>query len=465
MTSFRFVAVLCAVVAALVAIPATASAAWTRVSEHDGSNTDEVGVVRGTDGVLHVAYRDSTSSLVNNLRYRTLSANGRTWSAPSTIVGPWVGLTNPDLEFVGSSLHAFWGGQGTTDSGDPTNTGQAWDATLGSGGWTRSATPLTFRQSPYASSQISSAVASDGTPWITWTGTSLLAVHAGLATGTADETNYSDGCCQYASNIARDAATGDLYMVWSSNVTNENGAYARRVAPELGDVTRLASAAGATATAGRSHRLAAASRTTGGVYSAYCDTYPSCSRLRVAGTSGPSLTLRLKRDALSEAVWTAAAPNGRMWLAWGDYDGKTWAVRSNKALTRWGAVRALGKVGASTTTWNLNADGSTGPLDVLLNATAPAGTFVFHQRVLPGLTLTRTSTTTDSMGRKVFTLRANDAGDAVAGAAVTLRGTRLTTNANGLVRFVVPTSSGARSSVATATKSGYAPGSVTLRVR
>lgn len=444
--------------------PSTASAAWTRVSEHPGGNQDEVGLVRDAGGVLHVVYRDRVDNGPYTLRYRTLSANGRAWSAPTTVVSSWVGMTNADLDFVGGTLHAFWGGQGTTDGGDPTNTGQGWYATLSGGTWSRSAAPMTHRASPYASTQISSAVASDGTPWITWTGTSLLAVDAGLAEGGVDETNYSTGCCQYAANIGRDAATGDLYLIWYSNVTNENGVYARRIAPAAGDVVRLASAAGTEAFAGRGKRLAAAARTTGGVYSAYCETYPTCSRLRVAGTSGPSLVRNLgSMPALSEASWVASAPQGRMWLVWGDYDGNAWAVRSNKTLTRWGAVRPLGSPGASATTWNFNADGSTGPLDVLLNADTSAGTHQYHQRVLPGLSVNVVSRRRDARGRLVVTLRANDAGDSVA-ARVTFRGDALTARANGLVRFIVPAGvTGAAPAVATHT--GYAPGRVRISLR
>jgi hypothetical protein len=454
-----------AAVAALVALPATASAAWTRVSERTGSNQDEVGLLRDASGVLHVAYRDRAGTDPFALRYRTLSANGRTWSAPQTIEGSWVGMTNPDLELVGGTLHAFWGGQGTTNLGDPTNTGQAWYATLTGGTWTRSAAAMTFRSTPYASSQLSSAVASDGTPWISWTGTGILATHAGLAAGAAEEQNLSTACCEYAANIGRDAATGDLYLVWFSNATNANGVYARRIAPALGDTTRLAATAGTAAFSGRNKRLAAAPRTTGGVYTAYCDTYPTCSKLRVAGTSGPSIVRNLgNKPALAEASWVAAAPQGRMWLVWGDYDGRAWAVRSNKALTRWGAVRPLGSPGAEPTTWNFNGDGSTGPLDVLLNASTTAGTFQFHQRVLPGLSVALVSRRTDSMGRLVVTLRANDAGDPVA-ARVTFRGTSLVSRANGLVRFIVPAGVAARSATAVASRTGFAPGRLAIRLR
>ncbi|MCB0880541.1 MAG: hypothetical protein KDC46_16355 [Thermoleophilia bacterium] len=453
-------------IAALALAHSTAAyAGWNRVSEHSGANLDEVGMARDGAGVLHVAYRDREGTGPYTLRYRTLSANGRTWSTPTSIVGPWVGMTNPDLELVGGTLHAFWGGQGSTDVADPTSSGRAWYATLAGGTWTQSTSPMTYRATPYASTQVSSAVASDGTPWISWTITSQLAIHAGLAQGSEDETNLSVGCCEYASNIGRDAATGDLYVVWYSNVSGANGYYSRRIAPALGDVVRLASSAGTDATAGRNKRLAAASRTTGGVYSAYCDTYPTCSKLRVAGTSGPSLVRNLgSKPALAEASWVAAAPQGRMWLVWGDYDGRTWAVRSNKALTRWGALRSLGKPAASTTTWNVNADGTRGPLDVILNASAGSNIYQYHQRVLPGLSLSIVSRRRDSRGRLVVTLRANDAGDPVA-ARVRLLGTSLTARSNGLVRFTIASRVRSRTAIAVATRSGYAAGRVAVRLR
>jgi hypothetical protein len=465
-SSRRFlpVVLLAAVTAALVAA-SSASAAWTAVSERDGQNTDDPGVVRAADGTLHIVYRERQGA-DNGIRHRTLPAAGGAWTAPATVVAGWVGITNPDIEVVGGVPHAFWGGQGTLAPGDPTNTGRAWYASLSAGTWTRSALPMTFRQSPYASSQVTSAVAADGaTPWIAWTGTGIMAIHGGLAQGAVDETNLSTGCCQYAANLERDAATGDLYLVWYGNETNAHGYYAQRIQPTVGDVVRLPSTATTEAVSGRTPRVAAAARTTGGVYTAYCDTYPSCTQLRVAGSSGPSL----RRSAGSEGanpskVWTAAAPDGRMWLAWGDNSNRIFVVRSNKALTRWSAVRQLGAPTGTTSTWHLFGDAARGPFDLFVNATAAEQTRTYHQRVLPSLSLQVVSVRRDRRGRPVVTLRSNDAGDAIA-ASIRLGRTTLASRTNGLVRFILPATTGKGTFVsARATKTGYVAASARIRI-
>jgi hypothetical protein len=465
-TSRRFLpaALLAATIAALVAA-SPASAAWTVVSERRGSNTDDPALVRAADGTLHVAFREEDGS-INRLRHRTLPAAGGAWSAPTSIVDNWISLTNPDLEIIGGVPHAFWAGQGSLELGDPTSSGRAWYATLAAGTWTRSAAPLTFRASPSASTQVATAVAADGiTPWTTWTGTGIMALHEGLAQGAVDETNLSTGCCQYAANLARDAATGDLYLMWYGNETNAHGYYARRIAPALGDTVRLPSTATTEAVSGRTVRVAAAARTTGGVYTAYCDTYPSCTHVRVAGSSGPALRRSTgSSPANPSKVWTAAAPQGRMWLAWGDNDNRIFVVRSNKAMTRWSSVRQLGAPSETTSTWHLAGEGSTGPLDLLVNASATGGTRIWHERVLPQLALSVVSVRSDSMGRRIITLRSNDAGDALS-ARVSFRGVRLTSRANGLVRFIVPASTRSGVYVATATKDGYVAASTRIRIR
>lgn len=451
------------IIAFLLVAPATSLGAWTKVTEHNGSNTDDPSMVRAGDGTLHFIYKDQVGTNYN-VRHRTLSANGTLWSAPTSVVDNWVGISNPDIELIGGTPYAFWGGQGAIVG--ETSSGRAWYATFSSGAWTRSASPLTFRASPYASTSISSAVASDeSTPWITWTGTGILAFHQGLSQGDTEETNLSTGCCQYASNIERDAATGDLYAVWFSNEALKHGIFSQRIAPALGDELRLPSVASSSAFLSRSTRLPAAARTTGGVYTAYCETYPTCTRLRVAASSGPSLSRATgPKGANPSEVWTAAAPFGRMWLAWGDNNQGIFAVRSNRALTRWSPVIRITPPTGTTYLWNVKGEGSAGPLDLLVNLTTPEGTNAWHQRIKPVLSLNVVSRRRDRAGRMIVTLRVTDAGDSIS-ARVRLRGVTRTAPSNGRVRFIVPASNRTRFATALASRSGYSSARLRVRLR
>ncbi len=99
----------------------------------------------------------------------------------------------------------------------------------------------------------------------------------------------------------------------------------------------------------------------------------------------------------------------------------------------------------------------TGPLDVLLLADRGRGPANWHQRVLPGLTLTATPA---GPGRVRF--RVTDAGEPVRRARVTVAdGVSLLTGARGTVTFAL-----ARGRYrAIAAKAGYVSASAGVRVR
>ena len=462
-------AALATLAAVALAAPATAAAVtvpkvpivvnpWKVVSERSGKNLDESSSVRAADGTLHVVYTDDVAVSSEGIRYRTLSPNGA-WSAPETVVAGWVGVTNPDIELVGGVPHVFWGGQRSTDVSDPASSGQAWYASRAGGSWTLAAAPSSNLSTAYASSQFSTALAGDGTPWGAWTGTFGLRIHSGLAAG-AEEPSLSNGCCDYGANLERDAATGDIYATYYSNADSGEGYFTQRVAPSVGDRVKLPGL-GADALS-RNKRLAAAARTTGGVYAAYCDRYPSCTGVRVAAVSGPTLRLRLADAANPEAVWTAAAPQGRLWLSWADSRG-VWAVRSNRALTQWGAQQLLKGPRGWDGIWQVNGEGSRGFLDVFANVSTDDDFKVWHTRVRPKLSIFPPLVLSKNNVARTVTLRLTDAGDPVVG-KIAFRGEVKTTNVLGYASFVVPAGAKRGAVAATGTASGYVAGRGTVRI-
>ncbi|MBC7461582.1 MAG: hypothetical protein H7287_09505, partial [Thermoleophilia bacterium] len=211
-------------VAAAIAAPASNAAAWRTYTEHPGSNNDNPSLVRTPDGVLHIAYVDHLASLDNNFRYRTLAPNGVTFSAPNSIVEHWVSLAEGALVTVGGTPTVIWGGQRTSDVADPAASGQAWAASLTGGAWTLSATPVSTSNTPYASSQVSAAVDNTGVPWFSWSTTFGVGIHQSLSPLGFEDTNAGPAtCCGYGSNLAKDAVTGDTYLVYQSNATDGSG--------------------------------------------------------------------------------------------------------------------------------------------------------------------------------------------------------------------------------------------------
>lgn len=450
------------VCAVMMILAGSASAAWRQVSERSGSNTDVIGSVRGTDGTLHLIYRDVESASLTGLRYRTISPSG-VLGAPMTVQTGWTGgVNNPDLEFVGGTLTAFWGGVSGT-SPDPLTSGKAWSAAFDGATFNRAAEAMTVASNPYASGEISSAVATDGTPIISWQQTGWLGIHAGLAS-TGAENNLSTGCCQYATNLATDPATGSVYVAYTSNQTDANGAYLQMVYPTVGAATRV-STTPITEFLGRSKRIAAVPRTTGGgVYTAFCDTYPDCTRIRIAGSNGVTRTYRPRIDANAEEVWLAAGPDGRMWLAIADNGERLDVIRSNKAMTRWSAPQRVAFPRGIESAWYLAGDGARGPLDLLANVTVGASTFAYHNRIKPLLALAPSPSRVRNNRARRVTFTVTDAGDRMAGARVVFRGRRVTTNSRGQASFTVPAGTSARTYSASATMTGYVSAGARVRV-
>ena len=89
-------------VAALTALAAAPAAAgppgkWTRVTGVGGipaSNTDEIGLERTSNGVLHVAWTRETASGNNQLLHSSLSANAQNVAGPHPIIALADALNN-----------------------------------------------------------------------------------------------------------------------------------------------------------------------------------------------------------------------------------------------------------------------------------------------------------------------------------------------------------------------------------
>jgi hypothetical protein len=167
--------------------------------------------------------------------------------------------------------------------------------------------------------------------------------------------------------------------------------------------------------------------------------------------------IKLSRKG-AEKVSIAAALSGRLWVFWKD-GGTVFATRSNTAATRFGPVRkVVAPGGTSATIFDLAGEGSTGPLDVLALVQPSSGKLAdYHQRILPGLTLKAKK---GKKGKTTFTV--TDAGDPVSGAKVKVKGGgSAKTGSAGTVSLALST--GKHS--ASASKTGYAKASVTVRVK
>ena len=105
----RRVVALAVLIVAASAAPAAHAAPWKRVTTPDGASTDQVGLARTADGVLHVAWHHPTGPNTEDLLHTAISSAGQV-GATTPVQSGWTGFTNTALVVDPGGLRAFWGG-------------------------------------------------------------------------------------------------------------------------------------------------------------------------------------------------------------------------------------------------------------------------------------------------------------------------------------------------------------------
>ena len=85
-----------AVAIALCAASSAQAAVWNRVTTADLASTNQVGLVRTADGVLHVAWHHPTGPNTEDLLHTVIARNGRI-GATAPIQSGWTGFQNTAL--------------------------------------------------------------------------------------------------------------------------------------------------------------------------------------------------------------------------------------------------------------------------------------------------------------------------------------------------------------------------------
>jgi hypothetical protein len=461
--------VIAALAIALVVAPPAAAAGWKQITASNGSNIDQVALLRTADGVLHVAWHHRTGPNSEDLLHTAISAKGAV-GATVPIASGWTGFENPAVVAVPGGIRAFFGAIRTTS---PTETNTDLNTTFsGDGGatWALQTGSIVPVGGQAYGSPVSATTLPDGTPLEAWAGTLGTWVHAGLDPASPNHDFQAPlGHYGYDAALATDAA-GQTVMAWYSNATGHLGVFAQGVAA---DGSPVGAAANMPSTSNMSigmiGRTPIAARRGSGIYVAYATGYPTIDRVRLwrVGTSSTRLIAATSANNTATAT-LAAAPDGRLWVAWKDtVDGKphVYVRRSNKAASAFGAVVDAGQPKGGSSAYRLDASATASALDVfgLFSIGSGSTTATYYRRVLPGLTLTASTSELRRGAAKEVTFTVLDAGAPVARAKVKAGGVSGTTNAKGTVRLLIPGRT--RSLRATASASGYAPGEVRLRVR
>lgn len=439
-----------AVVLALSAAGAYAGppGTWSQITGQgqDDANTMRTGLARTLDGVLHVLWTRSGTGNAGSVLHSAISADARQVSGPNVVFTGKDGV-NRSVDLVRApdgTLRAFFAATNEFKDAMASATstdGVAWAVQGPASNDGPAGKPV------YAASGIGAAVGKDGTFFSIWgdSAPGAAGYHVGLDPKAPD--GSLPGGTKTDPGIGVDSQTGQAVAAWNSLDGEE--VVVMPLAPGATPTSIPTSAPMTQHRVGITGRIGAA-----GVFVAYAQgTNPFLADPAVYRVGGRSTRIT-SRDG--ELVSIAAAPSGRLWVFW--KNGATiHATRSNPAATRWGRIVGVRAPGGTDTIYDLNGEGSLGPLDLLAHVDPPTGTLAtFHQRILPGLFFT-----TKRVNGKTQ-VKVTDAGDRVSGARVRVSGAGTkTTKRAGTVVFSLRRGS----YTVRATKAGYASYSRRVRVR
>ena len=454
------------VIIAAAAAPAAQAAPWKRVTTPDGSSTDQVGLARTADGVLHVAWHHPTGPNTADLLHTVISPAGNV-GATTPVQSGWTGFTNTALVAEPGGLRAFWGGFRSTDSSDPqteTNTALSSD---GGASWTLQPGSVVPPGAQSYASNTAATVRTDGSTLQSFAGTLGTWVHVGLSPTTANHDFQAPlGPYGYDPNLATDASNRTV-LAWYSSAAGHLGVQVQDVAPDGAPVGAAATMPNTSdMQVGMLGRTPLVARKGGGFYVAYPTGYPRSDRVRLWRVGAAAAPLVGRVGSGSPAVAVAAAGDGRLWVVWTEGFGNpdVLAQRSNKSATRFGATVNAGHPKDALQAFKVDASATGGALDVLgnFNIDTSANAVTSYRRLLPGLTLQARPGKLRKDERTAVRFTVGDAGDAVKGAKVKAAGASGRTNAKGNVTLTIKSDKAVKAS---ATRSGYTRSTKRLRLR
>jgi hypothetical protein len=427
-------------VAALAASSASA-APWKRVTTPDGASTDQVGLARTADGILHLAWSHPTGPNTEDLNHTVILRNGRLGGTNPIQTG-WTGFSNAALVLDPGGLRAFWGGFRTTDSSDPhreVNTALSPD---GGASWVLHPGSINPGGAQSYASNIAATVR-DGTTLQAFAGTLGTWVHVGLSPSTenhdyqAPEGKAPLGPYGYDPNLTTDS-THRSALAWFSSGANRHGVLVQFVGADgspSGDPLTMPGTGGMTlGMLGRTPLTALGPNP----YVAY----PTPNRIRVWRVGAPNAPVigRIGGSG-SPAVAIAPTADGRLWILWtkGFGDPDVYARRTNVGARKFGAVVNAGHPRDAMQAYKVDASAVGGVVDILgnFNIGTTSTAVTSHRRIKPGLTLRARPRAVRRGEPTEVRFTVLDAGDPVQGVRVRAGGESARTNGEGRVTLTL----------------------------
>ena len=468
--------------AAVTARPATASKSpaqkWTKISADTGLSIASAGLLRTSDGRLHVAWPSFDKNGTYSLHYSTVGGKAKLLDT-GTIFKDWGGISAyPRLvATAGGGIRLVFAG-GNNQGGSPFNLGAMYTATSSSAGTAWTLVNGSMSASEHVPlTDTSAATQTNGTPVAAWSATTALDYHIGVdgnipSKGPDLSVGVGASGDVTGPTLVR-GSDGGIYAAWfNSSGTSSQGYWVTKLLPSPTVKVKAPSSGG---TGGGNNQpgrsVAFAARAGGGEYLAYCvlSKTRNCAHIDL-WRDGAAKAVVVPGSGTGSAQYAAIASgrDGHLWVLWYDEGlNKIRIVRTNAAATRFGPVLTIAGPPKLGELDGLQAESSAGPLDVVAlaqqsaNGSTPA---YWDTQALPALTIRASKSSVSNGKAATITFTVTDTGSAVAGATVKFLGTSAKTNAKGVAKFTVKKGTARGSHVATATRNGYAPARFTVKV-
>jgi hypothetical protein len=462
-------------------VPATATGgtgtatSWTKISADTGIGLASAGLWRTADGRLHVVWPSSDGGTYS-LHYSTVGPKAKLLASGPVVQG-WAGVSFYPRLVAGPSggmRLIFTGGNG--QSGSPYNLGAVYSATSTSAGtaWALANGSLSHSTIIPLTDE-AAATESDGTPVAAWSGGGL-AYHVGIdpnipAKAPDELVTVNAGSVVIGPTLARNS-DGSMWAGWfTSSGKSDQGYWVDKILPSKAAKVKAPNSGGSTGNNQPFQPAAFTERPGGGLYLAYCTPSATflCGHINLwkAGAA-TAVTVPGSSDGHAVHVAIAAAPGGHLWVMWYNTAlNKIKLVRTNAAVTRFGAVQTRPAPPLTDEFSTLQAEGSQGPLDMIalvgqsVSGSTPA---YWATEILPKLGLTGSPSSVSHTVSTTVTFKVTDVGDPVAGATITFLGKTATASSAGIAKFTVPKGTPTGNYAATASKGGYTSATFTIKV-
>ncbi len=288
------------------------------------------------------------------------------------------------------------------------------------------------------------------------------------ATGNDSRISLTSPAVAARANVGADAqGNGDFYVVWSqafSSPASHDGYYVKDVSANT-----AAKKVPNTGTNTTNHMptpgdiAIANTNTHGGEFVASCNNATTCS-LQLWKV-GAKKAVKIPGSASAFSVSIAAAPGGRLWIAWyNSQNNRVFVTRTNKHDTRFGAARSYATPCVENGLLGLSGGPST-RLDVALECVdKKLDGAVYVTQALVSLHVSLSAHKVTNTSKHKITVTVTDVGDPIAGATVHFDGHNATTNSAGKASFTLAKNTAPGKYKASASKAGYlsAGGTVTV---